>query len=164
MTLEDHNKTLGIMHVVYGGLHALLLVFMFMLFGVAMLPLWAAPSHDAQPVAFFLALIAVVTFISLFFLVPPLVAGYGLLKRKKWGRTAGIVAAILMALNVPLGTALAVYTLWFLFGKGARLYEDDFSRFERYSLADAPPPPTSEWFDKEREREFAPPAQPPDWR
>jgi hypothetical protein len=163
VTLEDHNKTLGILHLVYGGLHALLLVFLFLIFGVALIPLAVAPSPDAHPLPFILAVVAFASFISILFLIPPLVAGYGLLKRKSWGRTAGLVAAFLMALNVPFGTALAVYSFWFLFGDGARLYRDELASFARYSLGDAPPLPASEWLNKDREREYAPP-QPPDWR
>jgi hypothetical protein len=162
MTLDDHNKTLGVLHLVYGGVHAFVLVMMYAFFGIASIPLFIAPARDAPPIALFLFIIAIITFFSLLFLIPPLVAGYGLLKRKSWGRTAGIVAAILMALNVPFGTALAVYSFWFLFGAGERLYKDSFASFSRYSLNDAPPRPASEW--AEREREYAPPPQPPDWR
>jgi hypothetical protein len=73
-----------------------------------------------------------------------------------------------MALNLPFGTALAAYTLWFLLGRGARLYEDESVRFARYALGDAPPQPVSEWVEADRRREgekvYAPPASPPDWR
>jgi ABC-type glycerol-3-phosphate transport system permease component len=38
--------------------------------------------------------------------------GWSLLKRKPWGRTLSIVAAILALLKFPFGTALGIYTLW----------------------------------------------------
>ncbi|MDT7604679.1 MAG: hypothetical protein QOF61_2676 [Acidobacteriota bacterium] len=169
MTPEEHNKTLGVLHLVYGGLQALLLV----VASVFALPffylIWNEPGRSAPPFAFVLMVFGLVVAASLLFFTPALVAAYGLLKRKSWGRTAGIVAAILMALNVPFGTALAAYALWFLLGKGSQLYEDESARFARYALGDAPPQPVSDWVEAdrhgERERVYAPPAQPPpDWR
>lgn len=46
--------------------------------------------------------------------IPGLVAGYGLLSRKGWGPSAALVVAILNLVNIPVGTALGVYTLWVL--------------------------------------------------
>lgn len=43
-----------------------------------------------------------------------LIAGYGLLNRRPWGRIVAIIAAILMLIKVPFGTALGIYTLWVL--------------------------------------------------
>jgi hypothetical protein len=43
-----------------------------------------------------------------------LVAGFGLLNRRPWGRVVAIIAAILALLKFPLGTALGIYTLWVL--------------------------------------------------
>jgi zinc-ribbon domain len=43
-----------------------------------------------------------------------LLAGYGLLQRRPWGRTVAIVAAILALIKIPFGTALGIYTLWVL--------------------------------------------------
>lgn len=46
--------------------------------------------------------------------VPGMVAGYGLLARRRWGRMLAIVVGILNLANVPLGTALGAYTLYVL--------------------------------------------------
>jgi hypothetical protein len=43
-----------------------------------------------------------------------LIAGYGLLNRRPWGRIVAIIAAILALLKFPIGTALGIYTLWVL--------------------------------------------------
>jgi len=42
------------------------------------------------------------------------VAGWGLLKREEWGRVVSLVVGFLALLNVPIGTALGIYTLWVL--------------------------------------------------
>ncbi len=83
----------------------------------------------------------------------------------------GIIAACVEALSFPFGTALCVYTLWFLFGQQGQ-------NFHRGGY-DMPPAP--DWrgslgggspYDWEaqrtsqsgRPREYTPPRQPPDWR
>ena len=43
--------------------------------------------------------------------VPSLLAGYGLLKQRQWGRVVAIVVGALNLFAFPLGTALGVYTL-----------------------------------------------------
>jgi len=41
-------------------------------------------------------------------------AGWGLLQRERWARVLALVVGFLALFNVPLGTALGVYTLWVL--------------------------------------------------
>jgi hypothetical protein len=54
--------------------------------------------------------------------IPGLVAGYGLLTWKSWGRILAIVVGILSLINFPLGTAVGIYTLWVLFQEEATDY------------------------------------------
>lgn len=54
--------------------------------------------------------------------LPGLAAGYGLLKRKEWGRILAIVVAFLNLLNFPLGTLLGIYTLFVLLQTSANEY------------------------------------------
>ena len=71
-------------------------------------------SGDAEAM-FVTSTVAVV--ISVFLLlvsVPGLIAGVGLLKRAEWARILMLVVACFQLLNVPLGTALAIYTFWAL--------------------------------------------------
>src|SRR5919107_495249 len=109
MTLEEHKRLLGILHLVYGGLHGLLAFVLILAFGVpAVVILGNSPGGDVAPL------------FSVLFLIPPVVAGYGLLKHKPWARTASLVASIIEVWNMPFGTALAVYNFWLLFGQNAR--------------------------------------------
>ena len=43
-----------------------------------------------------------------------IVAGYGLLTQKNWGRILAIILACLALIKIPFGTALGIYTLWVL--------------------------------------------------
>jgi hypothetical protein len=169
MTSAEHNKTLGIMLLVYGGLNGLLLLLAALISLPVINVLINEPGRSAPPFAFFLFAIGAGFLLGLLFFIPALAAGYGLLKRKSWARTAGIVAAILMTVFIPFGTALAIYSLWFLSGsRGKQLYEGESARFARYALGDAPPQPVSDWVEQDRRREREPvyvaPTQPPDWR
>lgn len=63
----------------------------------------------------------------LFFTVlglPGMLAGYGLLKRRKWGQVLGIVVGFLNLINFPVGTAIGAYTLFVLFQDAATGFFD----------------------------------------
>jgi hypothetical protein len=168
MTPQDHNKMIGIMHLIWGGFNALMMIFIvpFMLAMFGIISRDPAVPPEARAVFGFFGVFALV--FALVFAIPPLLAGYGLLKRKSWGRVAGIVAACFTALSMPFGTALCVYTLWFLCGQqGEHLYRKPSFEGWRPSLRDGSA------FDWEAQRaaearrrndEYVPPPQPPDWR
>ncbi|MCA1555093.1 MAG: hypothetical protein LC747_00195 [Acidobacteria bacterium] len=166
MTPEEHNKALGICHLAYGGLSTLLmLAFMFM-FGAI---LFAIPE-GGPPFGIMVIFAVFMLIYSFIFTLPSFIAGYAMLKLKPWARTASIVAAVLETMSVPIGTAVGVYSFWFMFSEEGKAFYNKNSVYTQrpYALHDAPPPPpASEWnarTSQEREREYAPPPQPPDWR
>ena len=84
----------------------------------------AADSGDAVALPI-LGLIGTVGLVFIAVLaLPGLLAGYGLLKRKKWGRILGIVDGVLNLFSIPLGTALGAYTLFVLFQNSANDFFD----------------------------------------
>ena len=44
--------------------------------------------------------------------LPFLLAGWGVWKKKSWGTVFAFITAILNITNIPLGTALGVFTIW----------------------------------------------------
>lgn len=168
MTPEEHNKTLGTLHLVYGGLHGLLMLAMF---GFFLMVIAAQRVPDDQDMKEFLMVITTIAMLfSFIFTIPSFVAGYGLIKRKQWAKLWGIIAGVMAGMSFPMGTALCVYTLWFLFGDtGRELYTDSQAGRrpkQREYLYGAPPPAgwASQYATGEREREYAPPPPPPNWR
>ena len=159
MTSREHNKTLGICHIVYGAFHTLMMLAMvaFFIFFAAVMP------PDGPPAGFFLLFGAFFLIYSIIFTVPSFVAGYGLLKRKSWARTAGIVAAVLEAMNVPIGTAVCVYSFWFMFSdEGKRFYEQVAREgMPRAELYEATPRP---WWQDATTTEREPVRTREDWR
>jgi hypothetical protein len=60
-----------------------------------------------------------VTLFILVLSVPNIVAGIGVLKLKQWARYLSMVLAVLDLINVPIGTAIGVYTLVVMVMDGA---------------------------------------------
>jgi hypothetical protein len=124
MTAEEHNRTIGILHLVYGGFHLLTLLAIFgIMIAIGVAGAVGGP-RDAFPAVIMIVFAAVFILFASIFTIPSFVGGYALLKKKEWAKVASIVAAIFEATGFPLGTALCVYSLWFMFGDmGKSLYD-----------------------------------------
>lgn len=158
MTPEQHNKYLAYSHLGYGGLMGLCFILFLSFFGVMLGVIGGSP--DGPP----FALMALMwTFIAVMYaamIVPSLVAGFALLKGKRWARTASIIGGVVAAMQFPLGTAVCIYTFWFLFSEPGKQIFDQ----QRLGL----PPSQEEWFGSpaaiQKEVQYTPPSTPPDWR
>jgi hypothetical protein len=76
--------------------------------------------------------------------LPGVFAGYGLLKRRPWARILAIVVGALHLYNLPIGTALGVYTFVVLADSRAEaLFRPEVSPIQARSqnLAPGSPPP-----------------------
>lgn len=163
MTPEQHNKYLGWSHLAYGGIFFLLMALFLIFFGVVFIgAMMADPS--APPIVFFVFVWLFIAAMYAAMTIPSFIAGYGLLKRKKWARTWSIISAVIAAMNFPFGTAVCVYTFWFLFSNEGKLMFDQ----NNYAL----PPGRQEWTNetwnhessRQRDAQYHPPPPPPDWR
>jgi hypothetical protein len=109
MTSHDHNKTLGIIYLGLGGL---------VIVGtVVMLPdlskgFTAIVSNADDRTLIISGLLLLVI------LIP---TAYGLFKRRPWARFSTLVLSGLLVFLFPLGTALAIYTWWFMHSEGGKL-------------------------------------------
>ena len=175
MTPQDHNKVIGIMHLIWGSFNALMMVIIALVIFPVMGLAFADPNAPPGLAAFFGFFGFLILFLGLLFGLPPILAGYAMLRRKSWARVMGIIAACFTALSFPFGTALCVYTMWFLFGPGEHFHraggqmagEQEW----RGSLGDAGGGyvSTYDWEaqrarQSSRQRDYVPPPQPPDWR
>lgn len=134
MTAEEHNRTLATLYFVYGGIHGLTLVALLLLVFVAM----ATPAADL--ISPRLAAIGIVVFLVLLLIVGlfPLLVGYGFLKRKSWVKPLALTVAIISLVNIPIGTALGIYTFKFFKSDGGiKLYGGKAGTASESELQDA---------------------------
>ena len=110
MTAEEHNKTLATLYFVYSGIHGLTLIGLLLLVLVVK---FATPA--AEVISTSALVIGGVVYVILFLVVGllPLIVGYGFRKRARWVKPLGNVVAILSLVNIPIGTALGIYTIKF---------------------------------------------------
>ena len=161
MTPAGHNRTLGLLHLLYGVFCiALMIVLIGFVSGAIDALAVRRASGEAIPVATFAFLIVGSVVVSLVLVTPSFVTGYALLKRKQWARKIGILSGVLAGLTFPFGTALCVYTLWFMFGeKGKFLYHK-----AAYALPAAPRERKTIKKLIRAQEPYVPPPTPPDWR
>jgi hypothetical protein len=109
MTSHDHNKTIAIIYLGLGGL---------VIVGtVVMLPdlskgFTTILSNGDDRTLIIIGLVLMLIFFS---------TAYGLFKRRRWARFSTLVLSGLMVFLFPLGTALAIYTWWFMHSEGGKL-------------------------------------------
>ena len=112
--MENHKKILGILYVVSGSLT------MLVIFGLSMLAttIMAFVAHEVDPhdaavlelVARLIQVLPVI--IVVFFSIPSIVAGIGLLYKQSWAMILALILGCFKLFSFPLGTALGVYTIW----------------------------------------------------
>lgn len=109
MTPRDHNRTVGIAHGLAGAL---------ILTGLAVAAAVEArrrPSDAAERLAWMLYVLPLPLL--------QLLTAYWVFTIKRWGRTLALMCSVIYVLIFPLGTLLAAYTWWVLYGEtGRQLY------------------------------------------
>ncbi len=166
VTNEQHNSYIAYTFFGHAAFQLLMLLFMaamfWMIFSVPI-----GPGDPGPPPAFLGFMIAFLTIFQMFFIIPSLVAGYALLKRKSWARMTSIVAGVIAAMSVPFGTAACIYSLWFFLGDNWKdIYPESSEQF-RGGPRQIPYGAESQqaaYRAEETRKEAFDPYQPPDWR
>jgi hypothetical protein len=106
MTAEKHITLVAVLHLVHSGLGILLAIFLFtLLTGIGAL----SGEEDAFLV---LGIIGTSLSVFLFFIsIPGIIGGVALLQHARWSRVFMIIIGALKLLDIPLGTALGIYTM-----------------------------------------------------
>lgn len=101
-SLAGHLRLLGILWIAISAFRLLPAVMLFSIGGLLQFP------------PFLRALFPIIGLTLLVAAVLGFVAGWGLLERAPWARTMALVLGVIALVDVPLGTALGIYTLWVL--------------------------------------------------
>jgi len=135
MTAEEHNKTLGTLHFVYGAVHGLTLLG---LLGLVLIFKFASVAGELLSPS--LMITGSVLFVLLLLAVGilPLVAGIGFRKRQRWVKPLALALAVVSLVNIPIGTALGIYTMkFFRSDAGVKIYGGKASSTDTNELEDA---------------------------
>jgi hypothetical protein len=111
MSPQDHNKTLGIIYSFLGGILAV----------GALVELIRVITIEKE-LAKIQADSSLLTLIIIGVLLTGLLLSttYGLFKMRRWARILTLILSGLFVWLFPLGTALAVYTWWFMHSEGSK--------------------------------------------
>ncbi len=112
--MENHKRILGIIYIVSAFFQALIALFLNVLF--ATIFSFVIGQADPEDTAI-LELVGKVlewlpAAIILFFAIPSLIAGIGLLNKASWAMVLALVLGCFKLFSFPIGTAIGVYTIW----------------------------------------------------
>jgi hypothetical protein len=112
--METHKRVLGILYIVSGSMHILIMLFLSALFSILLPFIFENAKLDEQWILLyivpFVRIIIVIT--VLFFAIPSIIGGIALLNKKKWALTLVLILGCFKLFSFPLGTALGIYTIW----------------------------------------------------
>jgi hypothetical protein len=113
--VQEHLRLVGILWMAYSALNVVgglvLVAVAHTIFGGLMrFPNGPPPelTHWLRPFLTFIGGLILVKAAAGF------IAGWGLLQREPWARVLTLVVGFISLFNIPLGTALGIYTLWVL--------------------------------------------------
>lgn len=114
---QQHVTILSWVHIAFGVLHTLIGAgILFFFFGLGAV----SGEVEAMAVLGFIGMLGAAFMVLCG--VPGIVAGYGMLQRRNWGRVLGIIISALNLFNFPIGTGLGIYGLWVLTSEPSHAY------------------------------------------
>ena len=112
--MEKHLKLLSVLYIVYGSLHVLGALAVWVLFR------WSGFFHTINSgeqygrFVFFSGVVAVLLFFLMLVSIGCIIGGIGLLNKKRWARVVVLILSFLNLIHFPIGTALGAYGIWVL--------------------------------------------------
>jgi hypothetical protein len=107
--MEKHVTIVASLQIGFSALGILAAIIVF----IVLRNVWAiVDDYEAQRVLHIVA-----AWVPLFLIIislPGLIAGIGLFLRQGWARILSLIVAAFGLLNIPIGTALGIYTIWVL--------------------------------------------------
>jgi len=107
--MEKHITVLGVLYIALSvlGILAAIIVFTAVVGGGVI-------SQDPEAMAITAIVGPAVAGFLLIISAPGLIGGIYLLKRRSWARILVLVLGFLNLIEIPIGTALGIYTIWVL--------------------------------------------------
>ena len=127
--VREHIRLLGILWLALSALNAVAGIVLFILANTIFAHLHEMPGVPPDvPASFLHSLFSTIGTIILAKAALGFFAGWGLLRHEPWARMLTIVLSFLALFNVPLGSALGIYSMWVLLpAQAEREYEEAIS-------------------------------------
>ncbi|HVP50046.1 MAG TPA: zinc ribbon domain-containing protein [Candidatus Bathyarchaeia archaeon] len=110
--VREHIRLVAVLWLVLSAMSAVAGLFLWILSHSLFPHLHEMGAPPDVPVEFLSSLFGMLAVAILLKSAAGFIAGWGLLRRELWARTLTIVLSFLALLNIPLGTALGIYSLW----------------------------------------------------
>jgi hypothetical protein len=127
MAMADHIRIAAVLRLIYSALGILLAIVILPLFGGLAVAIAAVAGDPGAALAGGVTLATIASLmlgLAALSSLPGLLAAWGMLRFRAWGRILGIVLAFLDLFTFPVGTALGAYSLWVLFHpESAEIFE-----------------------------------------
>ncbi len=105
--VQHHLKLVGILWLAYSAFNAVI--------GVLGIIAYSMFAHRMNVPPFVLPLMHGIVWFMVLKSVAGLAAGFGLIQREPWARTLVLILAFIsLFINIPIGTAIGIYTMWVL--------------------------------------------------
>lgn len=111
--MKQHVSFVGALHVGFGILGLLGALAVFIVFN------FAQGFVDVEPLAeeILSFLGGTISLVIMFFALLGIIGGIGLFSYKPWARVLVMIVSAINCLNIPIGTAKGVYSIWVLMQK-----------------------------------------------
>ncbi len=107
--MEKHVTAVAIIKI---GLSILWILIGIITFIVLISVAFASGDEEAKPI-----LIIVGSSVAAFLIlisIPGIIGGIGLLRKRSWARILVLILAVIDLFNIPIGTAIGIYSIWAL--------------------------------------------------
>jgi hypothetical protein len=129
--MKQHVTIVAALNIGFGVIKLLVAAFVFLaVVGGGLI------SGDAEAMAITAIVGPAVAGFLVLLAVPGIIGGIGLLKGKSWARILVLILAVFDLLDFPIGTAIAIYTMWVLLNNDtAELFEGKPKRVSQFAAA-----------------------------
>ncbi len=114
-SMKQHVSFVGALHIGFGILGLLGALTVFIIFNFAQG--FAAVEAEALASEILSFLGGTISLVIMFFASLGIIGGIGLLSYKPWARILVMIVSAVNCLNIPIGTAKGVYSIWVLMQK-----------------------------------------------
>jgi hypothetical protein len=112
--VQEHVRLVGILWMAYSALHVVAGVVLYVVAQTIFGRMIHVNGPPPEVTMWLRPLLTCIAGLIIAKAAAGFIAGWGLLQRESWARVVALVVGFVALLNVPIGTALGIYTLWVL--------------------------------------------------